>query len=201
MIEKNGIYTELSETKYVLFSQGFQRYFCMIHHVKGTTSFKFWCVTHLSAQIVQKTLIFPNRVDVVHLLEHLFCVGKKHVEEALNLDIVKADTWIWWFEKSKLMHILLVIHFINDLAFLQDHELANEGYPIFAKKVKVLFWRHTVFSVTRRSRSDESHSLTEWVGVSIDFTDVTLVSDDTYRRLYWCDPDDPDESYLVMKVI
>ena len=40
-----------------------------------------------------------------------------------------------------------------------------------------------------------------------DFTVVTLVSDDTYKRLYWCDPDDsddpddPDESYLVMKVI
>ena len=41
-------------------------------------------------------------------------------------------------------------------------------------------------------------------------TDVTLVSVDTYRRLYWCDPDDPDDtdkrylvikSYLVMKVI
>ena len=50
--------------------------------------------------------------------------------------------------------------------------------------------------------------VTEWVSesldVSIDFTDVTLVSDDTYIRLYWCDPDysdDPDESYLVMKVI
>ena len=43
--------------------------------------------------------------------------------------------------------------------------------------------------------------LTEWVIVRIDLTDVTLVSDDTYRRLYWCDPDDPDESYLVMKVI
>ena len=46
--------------------------------------------------------------------------------------------------------------------------------------------------------------VTEWVIVSIDFTDVTLVSDDTYRRLHWCDPDDPDypdESYLVMKVI
>ena len=39
------------------------------------------------------------------------------------------------------------------------------------------------------------------MGVGIDFTDVTLVSDDTYRRLYCCDPDDPDESYLVMKVI
>ena len=34
--------------------------------------------------------------------------------------------------------------------------------------------------------------VTEWVSVSIDFTDVTLVSDDTHRRLYWCDPDDPD---------
>ena len=60
--------------------------------------------------------------------------------------------------------------------------------------------RHSLFSVTRRSRSDESH----WVSVSIDLTDVTLVSEDTYRRLFWCDPDDPDdpdESYLVMKVI
>ena len=61
-----------------------------------------------------------------------------------------------------------------------------------------------IVSVTRRSRSDESHSLTDWLDVSIDFTDVTLVSDDNYRRLYWCDPEhseDPDESYLMMKVI
>ena len=45
--------------------------------------------------------------------------------------------------------------------------------------------------------------LTDWLSVSIDFTDVTLVSDDTFRRLYWCypDPDDPDKSYLVIKVI
>ena len=36
--------------------------------------------------------------------------------------------------------------------------------------------------------------------VSIDLTDVTLVSDDTYRRIYWCESDhsdDPDESYLL----
>ena len=49
--------------------------------------------------------------------------------------------------------------------------------------------------------------LTDSLDISIDFTDVTLVSDDTDRRLYWCDPDhpddpaDPEESYLVMKVI
>ena len=49
-----------------------------------------------------------------------------------------------------------------------------------------------------------THSLTYLLSVSTDFTDVTLVSDDTYRRLFWCDPydpDDPDESYLVIKVI
>ena len=40
--------------------------------------------------------------------------------------------------------------------------------------------------------------VTHWVSVSVDFTDVTLVSEDTYWRP---DPDDPDESYLVMKVI
>ena len=48
--------------------------------------------------------------------------------------------------------------------------------------------------------------VTDWVIVSIDFTDVTLVSDDTYRRLedftgpdYPDFPDGPDESYLVME--
>ena len=54
-----------------------------------------------------------------------------------------------------------------------------------------------LFSVTWRSRSDESHlltySLSHLLSVSIDFTDVTLVSEDTYQRLDWCDPDDPDE--------
>ena len=72
-----------------------------------------------------------------------------------------------------------------------------------------------IFSVTRRSRSDESHLLTELLSVSNVFTDLTLVSDDTCRRLYWYDPDDSDEhddpdirwklsgdeSYLVIKVI
>ena len=46
-----------------------------------------------------------------------------------------------------------------------------------------------------------TESLSQWVIVSIDFTDVTLVSEDTYKRLYWCDPDDSDESYLVMNVL
>ena len=35
-----------------------------------------------------------------------------------------------------------------------------------------------------------THSLTHWVSVLIDFTDVTLVSEDTHRRP---DPDDPEE--------
>ena len=52
-----------------------------------------------------------------------------------------------------------------------------------------------IFSVTRRYRSDESYWVSHSLGVSIDFTDLTLVSDDTCRRLYWCDPD-----YTVMKV-
>ena len=46
-----------------------------------------------------------------------------------------------------------------------------------------------------------TYLLSDWVDISIDFTYVTLVSEDTFQRLYWCDPDDPDESYLVMKVI
>ena len=46
-------------------------------------------------------------------------------------------------------------------------------------------------------------SLTYLLSVLIDLTDMTLVRDDTYRRLFWCDPDHPDhpdESYLMMKV-
>ena len=31
------------------------------------------------------------------------------------------------------------------------------------------------------------------MSVTIDFTDVTLVSEDTYQRLHWWDPDDSDE--------
>ena len=38
---------------------------------------------------------------------------------------------------------------------------------------------NSVFSVTRRSRSDAVHLLTDYLMVSIDLTDVTLVSDDT----------------------
>ena len=41
----------------------------------------------------------------------------------------------------------------------------------------------TIISVTRRSRTDVVHLLTECLMVSIDLTDVTLVSDDTFRRL------------------
>ena len=51
--------------------------------------------------------------------------------------------------------------------------------------------RITIFSVTRRSRSDVGHwltyLLTDWLDVSIDLTDVTLVSNDSLRRLDWCD--------------
>jgi len=42
-------------------------------------------------------------------------------------------------------------------------------------------------SVTRRSRSDVVHLLPDWLMVSNDLTDVTLVSDDTERGLDWCD--------------
>ena len=74
-------------------------------------------------------------------------------------------------------------------------------------------WLYVFFSKLYLASQDApevmrvAESLAEWVSVCIDFTDVTLVSDDTYRRLYWCDPDfpngpvDPDESYPVVKVI
>ena len=39
-----------------------------------------------------------------------------------------------------------------------------------------------------------SEWVSEWVNVLIDFTDMTLVSEDTYQRPPWC------KSYLVMKV-
>ena len=46
-----------------------------------------------------------------------------------------------------------------------------------------------IFSVTKHSRSDGSHSLSEWAIISTDFTDVTLASDDTYGE------DEEDEEY------
>ena len=51
-------------------------------------------------------------------------------------------------------------------------------------------------SVTRCHRSDESESL----DVSFDLTDVTLMSEDTNKRLNWCDPDFPDEVKIVREV-
>ena len=54
---------------------------------ENTISLDILRITHLGAQIVDETFIFPNWMDVVHFLEHFFRVGKKHVEEALNLDI------------------------------------------------------------------------------------------------------------------
>ena len=77
----------------------------------------------------------------------------------------------------------------------KQHSEITKNYAITSRDVDAL--RHVllclfvylnfnisfvVFSVTRRSRSDKS----------IDFTDVTLASEDTYRRLHWCDPDDSD---------
>ena len=71
-----------------------------------------------------------------------------------------------------------------------------KGFPIYLVSQAAL-------EVMMRVTYLVTNWVTNWVSVSIDFTDVTLVSDDTYRRLYRCgpdDPDDPDESYLVMKV-
>ena len=46
--------------------------------------------------------------------------------------------------------------------------------------------RIDVFSVTRRSRSDSvSQSVSELLTLRTELTDVTLVSEDTYWRLYW----------------
>ena len=100
----------------------------------------------------------------------------------------------------------------NDHDDHENHDDDHDEY-IFRKRIfqeciilKYIFWKCIIWkciflsvfvSVTRRSRSDESHSLTDWVtellSVSIDFTDVTLVSEDTYRRLHWYDPDDRNE--------
>ena len=48
------------------------------------------------------------------------------------------------------------------------------------KKRKILALPRYIFSVTRRSRSDSRYSVSQSVSVSIDLSDVTLVSDDTY---------------------
>ena len=47
-------------------------------------------------------------------------------------------------------------------------------------RLSQLCWFKTIFSITRRSGSDFYQSVN-------DFTDMTLVSEDTRQRLYWCD--------------
>ena len=96
------------------------------------------------------------------------------------------------------------------LLFPSLHPLSRAASP------RSLLKREPIFLASQDAL--EVMSVTEWVShslsVSIDFTDVTLVSDDTYRWLYWYNPDDSDEhndpdnrwklsgdeSYLVMKV-
>ena len=61
-------------------------------------------------------------------------------------------------------------------------------YPC-SQKCRTFELMFTIFSVTRRSRSDVSQSVSQWVSESLtlrtELTDVTLVSEDTYWRLYW----------------
>jgi len=98
---------------------------------KGATRAAILTWKHLSAQIVQKTLIFPNRVDVVHLLEHLFCVGKKHVEEALNnfghVDVVHGRH----LDQGHVVHWVGILE--NDDMFFHDcrghHQSVGGGHP------------------------------------------------------------------------
>ena len=94
-----------------------------------------------------------------------------------------------------------------------DHDLSQRVWENYLReRCKIKKWKIKHVSSSSFLASQDAlevmrvtywvtYLLTESLSVSIDFTDVTLVSDDTYRRLYWCDPDDPNESYLVMKVI
>ena len=74
------------------------------------------------------------------------------------------------------LHQPLTGHPVGDVTFF-DQASRNEGKQCpTPKDMKQL--AYLLFSVTRRSRSDGSHSLTEWT--LADLTDVTLVSDDTF---------------------
>ena len=53
-------------------------------------------------------------------------------------------------------------------------------FHTFSKKL----FHPYIFSVTRRSWND---NVSEWVTLRTELTDVTLVSEDTYRGLYWQD--------------
>ena len=146
-------------------------------------------------------------------LQYLTCAKVMHIFFYTHIRLTSTDKGLvplWWYSSQQFLFPALVFNFVK---WALEH--INISWPWSKTSLNIESWIcHLgqdilfIFSVTRRSRSDESqwvsNWVTEWVSVSIDFTDVTLVSDDTYRRLYWCDPDyshDPDESYLVMKVI
>ena len=54
----------------------------------------------------------------------------------------------------------------------------------FYLKIRKVQLTSFLFSVTRRSRSDVSQSVSESLTLRTELTDVTLVSEDTYCRLY-----------------
>ena len=128
-----------------------------------------------------------------------------------DVTLVSEDTYqrLPWYDHDTMMTLITIVT-ISQRVFCKS--VFSEGVlseSVFFKGV----FSESVFSVTRRSRSDEGHLLTElltyWVGVLSDFTDVTLVREDTFRIFDWCDPDDSgdhddlssDESDLVMKFI
>ena len=125
------------------------------------------------------------------------------------------NRWSW---QSANLHIFLEIQYKNILgrlllaSFSPTALLLHLTKPLLigrsfgkGKTKSHILWKY-IFLASQDALEvmRVTHSLTNWVSFSIDLTDVTLVSDYTYRRLYWCDsdyPDGPDESYLAMKVI
>ena len=70
----------------------------------------------------------------------------------------------------------------TELVFDCDEVAAEMHISLVRYEQEIQIASLQVFS----SRSDSRHSLTYWVSVSIDLSDMTLVSDDTYWRLDWC---------------
>ena len=83
--------------------------------------------------------------------------------------------WLWW--------VMIPIEDFTDVIMM----------TLMAMMTLVTMRTLMTFLFLASQDAIEVMSVTHWVSVLIDLTHVTLVSEDTYQRLDWCDPEDSDE--------
>ena len=160
----------------------------------GNWQLAIWLI--LSHNRKSAALIFPQLFLKLHFRT---LKTEQEVHELGLVRVCAKEAWIFSQSFTALWHTFLILVIAWTVIVIV---MGIVIVFLFISQVARNFFAETnglsscplIFSVTRRYRSDVCDLLSNWLDVSIDLTDVTLVSEDTYRRLYWCDPDHPYES-------